>query len=546
MVPTVVILFVLVACQKIDLSPKDNLSDEQFWQGPSDFMNAVNLLYSRTETFGVKDVDSDIAFDQSPNDRSNGTWSAPNSDADWSDRFEDLRNCNKIIEKGASYGGDFSEIARYVAEARFFRAYNEWRLLKKFNDVPLLTSVLNIDSPELYGERTPQATVEDFILTELEEAAALLPKQGELQAAELGRVTQGAALALKARVALFAGTWAKYHGHRSDYGQLLDQAIQAAERVVSSQEYRLYQGAGTESYRQLFIDKGDDAPESIFASRYSLDIRMHSTAHSVFWGWRGTPTKKLADMYLCKSTGLPIERAGSGFQGYERIADEFANRDPRMSQTFIMPGTTFLNANGPDSCVAKFTTRPETRTGYKLWKFMGETVAGVNNATYDYHIIRYPEVLLILAEATFEKDGAISDAVLANTINVIRAREGVEMPPLTNAFVQSNGLDILTEIRRERTIELAFEGFRRDDLRRWKTAETELATALKGIKYKGTEYETQQVLNDGNPGLVDADGFLIVEPASGRFFTAPRHYYFPVPLDETFLNPNLLPNNPGW
>ena len=177
---------------------------------------------------------------------------------------------------------------------------------------------------------------------------------------------------------------------------------------------------------------------------------------------------------------------------------------------------------------------------------MGETRGGVNDDTYDYHVIRYPEVLLIWAEATFEKDGAISDDLLAKTINVIRSRVGVEMPPLTNAFVTGNGLDMRTEIRRERTIELAFEGFRRDDLRRWKTAEMELKAPLKGIKYQGTEYETLQVLNDGNPGLVDADGFLIVEPANARLFETPKNYYFPVPFDEVHLNPNLLPNNPGW
>ena len=96
------------------------------------------------------------------------------------------------------------------------------------------------------------------------------------------------------------------------------------------------------------------------------------------------------------------------------------------------------------------------------------------------------KLLLILAEATFEKDGAVSDEILDKTINVIRNRSGVKMPPLTNKFVSDHQLDMLTEIRRERTVELAFEGFRRDDLRRWKTAETELKQAIKGIKYKGT------------------------------------------------------------
>ncbi len=537
----------MTSCQDIDLTPKDDLDDRLFWRTPADYMKAVNQLYSRTESFGTKDTDSDIAFEQSPNSVSNGTWNAPNGDGEWSDRFADLRDCNKIIEKGETYEGNATEIARFVAEARFFRAYNHWRLLRKFNSVPIMDKTLNTDSPELYAERAPQASVEDFILQDLEAAAANLPLQSELAATETGRVTQGAALALKARVALFAGTWAKYHQHRTDHVQLLDQAIDAARRVAESDEYSLYEGAGAQSYRKLFINDGDDAPESIFASRYITDIRMHSTAHPVFWGLQGTPTKKLADLYLCKSTGLPIEKPGSGFQGYQRIADEFADRDPRMTQTFLMPGTKYLNAqHGPDSCVAAFTTRPETRSGYKRWKFMGEVMVGVADDAYDYHIIRYPEVLLAWAEAAFEKDGAISDGLLNETINVIRARLGVEMPPLTNAFVTANGLDMRTEIRRERTVELAFEGFRRDDLRRWKTAETELKPALRGIKYKGTQYEALQVLNQGNPGVVDSEGFLIIDPANGRLFEAPKHYYFPVPLDEIFLNPNLLPNNPGW
>lgn len=538
----------LITCQDINLLPKDNLPDQLFWKTPADYVKEVNQLYDRTETFGTKDTDSDIGFELNTNNISNGTFSAPNADADWSDRFEDLRQSNTIIQKSKTYEGDFTEIERYVSEARFFRAYTYWRLLKKFNGVPIVTEPLTIESPELYGKRNSQKEVEDFILSELENINSLLPKQSELRSDELGRVTQGAALALKARVALFSGTWSKYHGHRDDYNQLLGQAIEAAERVINSKEYSLFEGEDDESYRYLFIDEGDDASEEIFGSRYFEDIRMHPTAHSVFWGWRGTPTKKMADMYLLKTTGLPIEHPNSGFHGYQRIIDEFKDRDPRMSQTILMPGTPYINAqHGADICSPKFTTRPETRTGYKLWKFMGEaTGKQVNNDTYDYHIIRYAEILLILAEASFERDGFISDELLNKTINVVRSRQGVEMPPLSNQFVQENDLDMLGEIRRERTVELAFEGFRRDDLRRWKTAETELKEAIKGIKYIGTEYEELEVLNSGYSGDMDDDGFLVIEPGGNRFFTVPKHYYYSIPLDELFLNPNLAPNNPGW
>lgn len=541
-------IFVVTSCQDMNLLPKDNIPDTLFWKSPADYMKAVNQLYSRTESHGTKDTDSDIGYELNNNSISNGTFSAPNSDSDWSDRFADIRQCNIIIENSKSYEGDISEIERYIAEAQFFRAYTYWRLLKKFNYVPIIKQPLTVESPELYAERNPQNEVEDFILTELEAINTKLPRQSQLSANEIGRVTQGAALALKARVALFAGTWAKYHTHRTDYVELLDQAVKAAERVIDSEEYTLFESEGDESYRYLFIDEGDDASEEIFGSRYYDDIRVHGTAHSVYWGWRGTPTKKLADMYLSKTTGLPIEHPESGFEGYDKIADEFTDRDPRMSQTILMPGTAYKNAQqGPDICSSKFTTRPETRTGYKLWKFMGETFGKPSNQdSYNYHIIRYAEVLLILAEATFEKNGSISDVVLNKSINIVRSRKGVEMPPLTNLFVQSNGLDMQTEIRRERTIELAFEGFRRDDLRRWKTAETEMKKAIMGIKYKGTEYEEQSALNDGYSGLIDENGFLVIEPVGNRFFTAPKHYYYSIPLDEIYLNPNLAPNNSGW
>lgn len=538
---------ILTSCQDINLLPKDKLSDPQYWQTASDFEKEANYLYNDMETFGTKDTDSDIGYELNENTTSNGTLIAPNSDALWTTCARDLRQANNIIAKGRSFKGDRSTIERYIAEARFFRAYYLFRLVLKYNDIPMDTTVLNTESKELYSSRTNQKEAENYILNELTEAAKVLPLQSELSADEYGRVTKGAALALKARVALFAGTWSKYWEDGGDYNSWLSQAIDAANDVIDSKEYELYEGSGENSYRELFVEPGDKSKEGILDNMYYEDIRMHSTGNSVYWGWRGTPTKKLADMYLCQSSGLPISNPKSGFKGYAKMTDEFENRDPRMRQTFLVPGTAYMSPQmGPLVCDPAFTTRPETRTGYKLYKFMGDERTLVNSSCYDYHVIRYAEVLLILAEATFERYGTISDAVLDKTINVIRSRAGVNMPKLSNAFVRDNGLDMLTEIRRERTVELAFEGFRRDDLRRWKTAEKELPQAIKGIKYKGTEYETKGVLNDGNQSGFDSDGFIIVEPASNRKFVSPKNYYYSLPLDELYLNPNLAPNNPGW
>ncbi|MCU7548842.1 RagB/SusD family nutrient uptake outer membrane protein [Chitinophagaceae bacterium LB-8] len=178
-------------------------------------------------------------------------------------------------------------------------------------------------------------------------------------------------------------------------------------------------------------------------------------------------------------------------------------------------------------------------------KFLDETLdAAQFRGQYDFKEIRYAEVLLILAEALYEKNGSISDEDFDKTINLLRSR--VNMPRLTNAFVQTNGLNMLNEIRRERTVELAFEGFRREDLRRWKTAETVMPQALRGVKFVGTEYQQKYPsLKVGVDIQVDNNGFIIAEPASARQFL-PKHYLDPVPLQQIQLTKGAVTQNNGW
>lgn len=148
-----------------------------------------------------------------------------------------------------------------------------------------------------------------------------------------------------------------------------------------------------------------------------------------------------------------------------------------------------------------FTGTNATNTGYMLRKFLGETIEATQfQGDYDFKEFRLAEVLLVLAESIYERDGQISDNDLDRTINLLRNR--VNMPPLTNALVNANNLDMLEEIRRERSVELAFEGFRRDDLRRWKQAEVEMPEAIKGVKFRGTEY--QERFPDLEVGLISA------------------------------------------
>jgi len=219
-----------------------------------------------------------------------------------------------------------------------------------------------------------------------------------------------------------------------------------------------------------------------------------------------------------------------------------------MAQTFIVPGTAVYQENGFQPIVPGFSGSNATRTGYMLRKFLDETAEAAHFAgQYDFKEFRYGEVLLTLAEALFERDGAISDGDLNRTIGALRRRVGMPDSSATNAFVNSNGLNMLTEIRRERTVELAFEGFRRDDLRRWKTAETEMPQALRGVKFVGTEYQHRDsTLVIGTDIQVDAGGFVIEEAAASRQFAVPKHYLDPIPLQQIQLSNGTLTQNPGW
>lgn len=538
-----IFLIVLAAgCKKLDLTPKDQISDASFWKKPTDFQLAANDFYNGLlGAHQYIDNNSDIAFGQGANPVSNGSY-LPSANSDtWDNAYKYIRSVNYMLEK-ATQSGLGASIDRWVAEGLFFRAYNYWNLVKSFGGVPKIDRVLEVTSPELYTPRSSQAQIVDFILSDLDDAISKLPPQSALIADEIGRVTKGAALALKARVALYQGTWAKYHssGNAAPY---LDAAIAAAEEIVTSAEYNLYTGSGASSYKYFFILQGDDSPEVILAKRYYANRITHNWTRELWFNYI-VPTKAMADLYLA-TDGLPITQSAS-FQGYGTLTSEFQNRDPRMGMTFIVPGSSIFFEGGiMQPTFPGFSGSNATHTGYMIRKFLDETLdAAQFRGQYDFKEIRYAEVLLVLAEAIYEKNGAIADADLNRTINLLRTRAG--MPALTNAFVTANSLNMLNEIRRERTVELAFEGFRRDDLRRWKLAETVLPQAIKGVKFVGTEYQTRYPdLVIGSDIQVDANGFIITEPASGRQFL-PRHYLDPIPLQQIQLSQGTLEQNLGW
>ena len=548
----VVALLLLTGCTKgLDLIPKDAISDATFWKTESDFKLAANNLYSSLETFNTFDVQTDLAYDV-PNSISNGTFQATENDSRWTNAYVYIRRCNKLIEK-AEASPIAAEVRRYAGEAKFFRAYNYWLMFRLFGGVPLITRELDVNDEELYAPRASRKETVDFILGNLTEAIADLPEKNQLASGDIGRITKGAANGLKARVALFEASWGKSRGDANAAGYY-DIAIAAASAVMNSAQYSLFTSHGAQSYRYFFIEEGDDGSEAILDRRYQMQIASYNMPGAVGEG-RMLPTKKLADMYLCND-GLPISTSPL-FQGYDQFTSEFQDRDPRMSMSLVVPGTEIPQCWYPEPAEAwPFYPQRNANTGYTTYKFLSENAASNESPGlgfgFDFHIIRYAEILLIYAEATFEKSEAISDADLDKSINLLRQR--VNMPALTNSFAATHGLNMRTEIRRERTVELAFEGFRYDDLRRWKTAEIELPMDIKGAKIKGTPWASPIIVEgqDRNPytnaswqNRTDANGFLIVENAAGRTFNAAKHYLMPLPTREILINP-ALEQNPNW
>lgn len=551
---SIVFLFATGCKKQLDLTPQSEISDLTFWQTSNDFELAANWFYLNTlddpHYSGTNNSDnmSDLAFGTDIDPVSSGTYVAPEQDNNWDNPYSAIRNANKLIEEGQG-SSIKNSILPFLGEGYFFRAYNYFTLFKLFGGVPIINQVLLPTDSMVFDARAPRDVVMDSILSDLNIAIAYLPAKSD---AGTGRICQEAAEAFKARVCLFEGTWRKFHAS-GDGDTLLDQAIAEAKHVIDSKSYALYQGKGASSYRYLFIDQtSENNPESIIAKKYRTNINVNGWAYGVSWG-NLNPTKQAADMYLC-TDGLPIDKSPL-FRGYDSCRSEFYNRDPRMTQSIILPAISIIRPQYD-------TYRPQwpgvdnnrnENSGYMLYKFISEEpTPGNGGGEFDWNDLRYAEVLLTYAEALYERNGGISDADLDLSINVLRDR--VNMPHLTNAFVTAGGLDMRTEIRRERTVELAFEGFRWDDLRRWKTAETALPQSLLSIDVVGTQWANQVITLDGNtynsffyntPSSQLQNGYKVLQPGSQRTFDPQKNYLLPIPTKQVALNPKLT-QNPGW
>lgn len=513
--------------------PLDKINDANFWQTPEDLKTYANQFYPILSRINAWRTDN-MSDNQAPASLNSYTWNeyvVPSSGGGWAKSdWSGIRSTNYFLNRYAVVQGNATEIKRYAGEIRFFRAYQYHLKVIQFGDVPWLSTDLQTDAQELMAPRDSRKLVMDSVVADLDYAAANLP-----ETASDGRLTKYAALALKVRACLFEGTYRKYHS-LGDYESILRESVEAAEIIMNSGKFSLYTTGDTNNdFYNLFIQPElNGNPEGIMIQRYVEDKKMHNRVRELGEAGSGF-TKDFAESYLAKD-GKPIALSPL-YKGDAVFADEFVDRDPRMTQTIYTQARPYHITNAGQY---QYQNVPQfdngmTYTGYRIIKYFSPTQRDFEyqRNILDDFIFRYGEVLINYAEAKAELGEATQD-VLDKSVNLLRIRVG--MPPMSVnvGFVDPNWPNwevpvspLINEIRRERRIELAAEGFRFDDLRRWKAGK--LLTNLK--TYLGAR--------DPSTGE-----YRILYPGKTRTWND-KLYLYPLPTNELQLNPQLV-QNPGW
>lgn len=590
----------MTACNDsfLDRTPTNDLNDNAFWNTTSDLETYCNGIYNEaasngtyrfmigfhSDAYSVKvtgPYSMEAMSDNFATMDGSQTWasavaagienqpSGNPSYASWT--WNLLRRINVFMANYDRVQTDESAKLPYVGEALFFRAWFYLYMVQNYGDVPLVTIPLETNSPELYGERTPRKEVMAQVLKDINDACTYLPAE------EWGanRLTRGAALALKARIGLYEGTYRKYH-KLGDEAEFLNACVEACEQLMKM-GYEIYDtGNPNKDYTTLFTtDDLSSNKEVIFYRKYAAGLKRHRMCGYTV-NLRNGGTKDFVDDYLClDADGVARPVALSHDYSNDTPEQEFANRDPRLSQTFLAPGNDAAKALFEDGNLGKFTfprlgnmTNWPTLTGYHAIKYYirEQDKKGFNEETHDYPLFRYAEVLLNYAEAKAEL-GQCTQDVLDETINVLRDR--VDMPHLTvnpemDPKYAKYGLDaLLIEIRRERRVELSFEYLRYQDLMRWawgdKLKERVLGMRLEDSAFSDPRYDGNITkAGSSNAGknpvyvFVAEDGKQYIDAYGGtnyaverRSFDSAKDYLRPIPSSAIAANP-ALGQNPGW
>lgn len=555
--------FTLNSCESfIDLSPLDKISTEEYWYASSDLENYVvqfypNLVGSEMVQFDAGDSD-DLLY-QSLSIILHGQRTP--STGNWISEWSNIRNINIFFDNYKKCKDPFEQYQHYVGEACFFRAWSYFNLLKKYGDLPWYSSALDIDNEEgLMKARDSRTLIADSILADLDKAIEYLNVRSTVGNLRINKET---ALAFKTRVALYEGSWQKYHANDefgtkgADPNKYFSQCVNAAEELMKGGYTADLYNTGnpnTDYYNLFGFDNMYNINEVLLYRAFNMtDGLTNLTQHYVTE--RNTSkgaTWDLISSYLGKD-GKPynythISSTNKGNKFLTKIADDC---DPRLKFTIWIPGDLMSVAFN------KYFAKPDLneglnwlcQTGFQPKKTSNPTSPGAGDPSNHtsqtgYTILRYGEVLLNYAEAKYELDATVA----TEQLNLLRKRVG--MPDFT-VNVQSSDpnlidygypvSDALYEIRRERRVEMAFEGQRDEDLMRWAAHKLFKNQRPKGYPFDKNEYPNYSPKIDEN-GLIDYWADLL---SNGYKFREKQDYLYSIPQDELTLNPNLK-QNPGW
>ena len=581
----VLAVFSFVSCDDLlDAFPKDRMSPETFYKSEKELQAFSMNFYGMFPGNALFMEDADTYIQMGLTDELKGTRQIEPSGNGWS--WGALRNVNTLLEYLPNCS-DATVRTKYEALARFFRAYFYFEKVKRFGEVPWYDKpVGSADTEALNRPRDSREFIMGKMIEDIDYAIAHLPATKSAY-----EVTKWTAMALKSRFLLFEGTFRKYHTE-FDYGAgshdaawYLNACAEVSADFIATSGYGIHTAGGAKkAYYSLFTTQNatDNMDEVILArdynNAYNVVHSANNTMQSATMGRHGM-TRKLVASYLCADGSRFTDK-----EGWETMDffTETQNRDPRLSQTIRTPGYTRLGDTTPCAPNLLFCM-----TGYHPIKYVMEAAKDVyNGSDVDLIIFRAAEVLLNYAEAKAEA-GSLTQADLDLSVNKLRDRVG--LPHLNMDAANANpdpflineawggyqnvtgaNKGVILEIRRERAVELAQEGFRYYDIMRWKEGKI-FEKQYYGMYFPGPgEYDLN---GDGTPDVLLYDGdtapastipaiyklgssdFILSNGTSGNInpykelschWDDGRDYLYPIPTDERNLTKGALTQNPGW
>lgn len=560
-------LFLITSCKKdlLEKPPLDRLTDADFWSNEANVRTFAWSFYPRYFQGYASGFDltwGGFFTGQSLNDdvasSSRFTQVTPSSNGTWSGSFSWIRRANLYIDRIKTVPMSDEAKKHWTGIAKFFRAMEYSNRVNDFGDFPFYGEVLEENDPKLYKPRDPRTLVMDSVLADFQYAAANV----RVSDGDKTVINRYVVLARMSRVFLFEGTWQKYHlGNSAKAKEYLEAAKWAANEVMTKGTYSV-----AADYRGLFNSADlSGNPEIILFRRYETGVLTHSLMSYVNKEPQTGFTKDAIDSYLAKD-GLPIKLSPlylgdkNIYTGSSKKTAAMVNRDPRINETFV----DSLRVTG------HVTDYGLSTSGYAVIKFLDESVRNQAEGLSSTNIsdspeIRFGQVLMNYAEACAEL-GTLTQADLDKSVNRLRGRADIKLPalqvignlPAVNGKVYDDPdrdpsvPSLIWEIRRERRVELMAEGFRYDDLRRWKKLEyvdqLKNRNANRGAWIKKSDYpKSTGVMIEGNA----AEGYIIPiqAAASLRIFDNPRVYLSPIGPDQIKLYKDQgvdLTQNPGW